>query len=257
MALFTTETYQMMTEGGSCVFDDEAQLSDKLRDLHRALRSRIQNHDLHIHANTQTSGVVGFESVAGNAQTDTMTISYFRPAAEATLVERLMGRESAESNYNGDARCHPVIELRLTPDHFVVELILSPEAWWDQQNLMGKLAIHRHRNTFYKIIHSMDGDYRLGFWGGTHLSDIHLRTGELSWARALEEWMGTFEEGRDWFRIGYWYDVDDLDLDADQIVAEVFDRIKALYKLYTFLLWTSNNDFLDMHRRQHAHVVYA
>ena len=50
-----------------------------------------------------------------------------------------MGKESGAQTGDVDTYRHPVIELRLTPDQFAIELILSPYAWLDQQNLIGKL----------------------------------------------------------------------------------------------------------------------
>jgi hypothetical protein len=259
MVFFTEEDTTVLVQSAKQLIGDSGfhRLNSKLLDLHQSLQSRIRNHNFFIQPHSTQSQVIQHESAAGRAESKVLTISYFRPSEEAMLVERLMGRELIDANQNGDTRFHPVIEMRLTPDHFVVELILAPDAWWDQENFVGKLSIRRHRNAFYKLIHEMDGDFRLGFWNGTHLSDMHLRTGQLAWTRALDEWMATFEEGRDWFRVGFWYDIDDPNLEPETIVRDVFGRIAALYKLYSFLLWTSNNDFHDVYQRHHSQAVYA
>ncbi len=233
------------------------QVADKMLQLHKALLSHIANNNIYIHPYSHPTHILGFESAATPLNAEMLTLSYFRPSTDASLVERLMGRESQESLHKGRASCHPVIEVRLTPRHFTVELILSPDAWWDQQNFVGKLSVKRHRHVFFKLLHGMDGDYRMGFWSGTHLSDMHLQTGQFAWARALDEWMGTFEEGRDWFRIGYWYDLDDPALDKGTIVTAVFQRIQTLYQIYDFLLWSSNNDYHDMYEQNTSRAAYA
>jgi hypothetical protein len=46
-----------------------------------------------------------------------------------------------------------------------------------------------------------------------------------------------------------WYTPGDPALDASRIVPEIAQRIGALYSLYNFLLWTSNNDFHSFYQK--------
>ena len=140
--------------------------------------------------------------------------------------------------------------MRLTPEHFVIELVLSPKAWWDQQNFIGKLELPQHRTTFRNLLRGLDRDYRLGFWGGTHLSDMHLTVNHLLYGRVLDEWMNTFSDRQDWLRIGKWYSHQDPELDDAVIQNETFNALKALHPLYNFILWTSNNNFHDFYQKR-------
>ncbi len=89
----------------------------------------------------------------------------------------------------------------------------------------------------------MDGDYLIGFWGGAYLSDAHVELRQLLRGRFLDEWMSTFCDGQDWLRMGVWYAPEDPALEAPAIVPELMKRISALYHFYSFVLWTSNNNF--------------
>jgi hypothetical protein len=160
-----------------------------------------------------------------------------------------MGRDGVGASANADIYRHPVIELRITPENFAIELIMSPLSWWDQRNLIGKLSVARHRDTLRGILQQLDGDYRFGFWDGTSLNDMHLTHRQLLRGNILEEWMGTFSDSQDWMRVGVWYEPEDPALDADSILNECVHRIVALYKLYTFMLWTSNNNFQSFYRK--------
>jgi hypothetical protein len=175
------------------------------------------------------------------------------------MVERLMGKEQIGHAGEIDTYRHPVIELRLTPEHFTIELLLSPAAWWDQQNFIGKLELPAHRVHLRAVMTGMERDFCSGFWQGVQLGDMHLTNAELLRGRILDEWMDTFADGQDWLRMGKWYDPSDPALDADHILGEVFTRINALYSLYTFLLWTSNNNFQAFYekRQRYARRMYA
>lgn len=261
MAYFTAKDHQALSTQETWGIDRDSELQrvhDKLLDLHKALYHKIRNHNLGIYCDSRPGGTICFESAASNSETDGMTISYTRTASDATMVERLMGRENQDQPERGSfARFHPVIELRLTPQCLTVELILSPDAWWDQQNFMGKLSVRRHRAAFYKLIQNLDNEYRLGFWQGATLSDMHLTTGQLAQTAALDEWIGTFEEGRDWFRIGFWYEIDSPELDTSMIVQELFDRVEALSRIYHFIAWTSNNNFRNLVAGHQTRPVYV
>jgi hypothetical protein len=224
--------------------------SNKFMDLHSALYPRMRNHGLDLHPRWQKKSIVSNESAASLAQAQSVVLTYFRPQEQADMVERLMGKDNVSHGTQVDAYRHPVIELRLTPEHFAIELIVSPYAWWDQQNFVGKMQLPGQRNAFRTVLSSLDNDYRLGFWDGIHLSDMHLTNAELLRGRILDEWMDTFAEGQDWLRIGKWYTPEDEALDSRFVVGEVFNAIKSLHNVYAYMLWTSNNNFHNFYEKR-------
>lgn len=236
-------------ERGSHIGPESA--AHKMLTLHRSLNDRIRANDwdLHPHANKNSIVTQGSATFHG-AQTDVMTLSYFRSNSHTQLVESMMGIDTANCDTSGEPYRHPVIEVRLAPDYFAVELVLSPFAWWDQQNLIGKLELESHSHTMRRLIGNMSNDYRFGFWEGTHLSDMHLTSWELSHGRVMQEWMNTFADGQDWLRFGVWYEPESQELSADSIVQEITYRIGDLYNLYDFMLWTSNNNFMSFYEKR-------
>lgn len=215
----------------------------KFFDLHTAIHPRVRNHNLDLHPRWQKTSIISRESAACLGQASSLVLTYFRSREQAEAVERRMGRERPSESGDVDTYRHPVIELRLTPNEFAIELILSPYAWWDQQNLIGKLELQAHRTAFRNLLRAMPADYRFGFWDGVHLGDMNLTVGELLRGRVLDEWMNTFADGYDWLRVGKWYTPGDPALDSSCVLPEIFNTIKTLHSLYSFLLWTSNNDF--------------
>jgi hypothetical protein len=224
-------------------------LAGKFLDLHSALHPRVRNHNFDLHPRWQQSTIVTRQSAASvDGGEESVVLTYMRSREQAVMVERLMGREGATVESN--TYRHPVIELRLTKDHFAIELIVSPQAWLDQQNLIGKLDLPQHRAAFRTLLRGLDPDYRLGFWSGTHLGDMHLTISHLMHGRILDDWMMTFCDGLDWLRVGKWYHHGDPVLDSDAIVMEAFNHIKALHTIYTFILWTSNNNFRSFYEKR-------
>ncbi len=224
---------------------------DKLMTLHRALHERIRSNYWDIHPHWQKTNIISNSSASCYAANDVLTLSYFRSVEQAILVENMMGIDNKPNHViKVDAHRHPIIELRLGPDHFAIELILSPKAVLDQQNFIGKLELDRHRATLRDLFRHMNYDYRFGFWDGTHLSEMHLTTGQLAQGKVLTEWMGTFAEGQDWLRFGAWYSPEDPVLDAENIVYEATRRMNDLYALYDFILWTSNNNYRTFHEKR-------
>ena len=144
---------------------DAQEVYDKFGELHRTLyrRMRDHNYDLHPHWNKATADLNRSASCSG--EIIGLSLPYLRSKEQGVLVERLMGRDGVD--LSGDIYRHPVIELRITPENFAIELIMSPLSWWDQRNLIGKLSVARHRETLRGILQRMDGDYRFGFWDGT------------------------------------------------------------------------------------------
>ncbi|MBC7810625.1 MAG: hypothetical protein H7175_05730 [Burkholderiales bacterium] len=223
----------------------------KLLALHKGLYSRIRNHHLNLHATSQKSAIITNQSVTSPRCDEVLALSYFRSSDQARLVESLMGIDDLVASGSVDTYRHPVIELRLTPEHFAVELILTPFAWWDQQNFIGKLAVNHHRKAFRTLLRGLDNHFRFGFWDGVKLNDMHLMTWQLLRGNILDEWMATFADGQDCLRVGMWYTPDDPALDDANIVNEAFDQVKALYELYQFMVWTSDNNFRSFYERQH------
>ncbi len=202
---------------------------------------RDRNWDLHPH--WDKSRIISGVTSACRGEIAGLTLAYLRSKEQAALVERLMGRDYAHAANSTDSSRHPTIELRLTPDAFAIELVLNPAAWWDQRNLIGKLAIDRNRTTLRSLLQRMDDEIRFGFFEGCHLNDMHLTTRQLMRGKVLDEWMSTFSDGQDWLRVGVWYTPEHEGLSQTNILNEVLSRMEALYSLYTFVVWTSNNNY--------------
>ncbi|MCB9452318.1 MAG: hypothetical protein H6672_12835 [Anaerolineaceae bacterium] len=226
----------------------------QLLELHHELYPRIRNHKIDLHTRWQKSNIVAFDSAATTIQGgDTAALVYFRSREQAVQVERLMGKDGAMVNSVIETYRHPLIELRLTPQNLVVELIVSPGAWYDQQNLAGKLTIPQCYDEFREFLHDLDTDFHFGFWDGLELGDMQIELRYLLRGHSLNEWMDTFAAGYDWLRIGKWYSVDDLKLDAPETVNDIFNKLQKLHAIYEFLRWTSNNNyrsFFEKHRRR-------
>lgn len=228
---------------------DIQSLQAKLASLHLTLYTQLRTYNLDLHLLDIHKPVL-WGSVAGLALKETLAVQYLRTKGQAVIVERLMGREEVASVQSVQAHRHPVIEMRLTPQHFTLELVISPDAWWDQQNLLGKLTLARHRQTFYSFLRSLTRLYRTGFWSGSHLSPMHLNGAQFQHPRIMEEWMSTFEPNSDWFRMGIWYELDHDLLTAELIEAETFKQLRKLYELYQFTLWTGDNNYREFHKKK-------
>ena len=248
MTYFTAQDHTALCNPAA-TDSDVQQVYDRIYDLHKALYRRIREHNFDLHPSVDSASIIATGPVAFAGGERALTLTYFRSWEQAQLVERLMGRDGLSTHTDIEMRRHPTIELRLTPSSFAVELVLSRYAWWDQQNFIGKLAIQRHRESFRSIMQRMGGDYRVGFWEGADLGDMNVTTRQLLRGNNLNDWMGTFCDGQDSLRIGAWYEASDPALDPAQIVNELMKRIGALYTLYNFILWTSNNDFHSFYRK--------
>lgn len=260
MTYFSVKDHGQLTFTGdhTAAGDNELQLVyDKFFELHKSLHRRLRDNNLDLHPHWNHSSIISNRSASCSAQTDTLTLAYFRSKEQAQLVERLMGRDGMGWNCDVEIYRHPIIEVRLTPNHVAVELVVTPYAWWDQQNFIGKMAIPRHRDQFRSILQRIPGDFRIGFWDGTDLSDMHLLTNQLVRGNYLYDWMSTFCDGQDWLRMGMWYEPNDPALDAGRITSELVHRIGALYSVYSFLLWTSNNDFHSFYQKSSSRSAGA
>ncbi len=224
-------------------------LKGKFVNLHQELFPQIRNYHLDIHLCAPHSRqIVSSTSIASLEQdTPTLCLQYGRASNQAVVVERRMGRDDVTAE-RIEPRRHPIIELRLTPHNLVLEFIVAPEARLDQQNFSGKLTIDRHRQAIYDVIQALKGDYHLGFWRGLSLNDMHLHANQFRWTQLLNEWLSTFSAGNDWFRVGIWYRPDAPQIAEDTFTEELTTQIRALYRLYTHILWTSDNNFLQFYK---------
>ncbi len=213
--------------------------------LHKKLFEQIQNNNIDLSILRPGTTVVQAETVSDFSAPNLLAVQYTRPRGKAVNVEKLMGREEVASANNLILRLHPVIELRLSETGLALELIISPDAWWDQQNAKGKLSVARHRHEFYTMLMDLESEYCMGFWEGIHLSDMHLTGKYFQHPRILDEWLGTFHPTSDWFRIGIWYDIEDEKLADETIVAELLEQTQTIYQLYRYFLWTSENNFRE------------
>lgn len=216
---------------------------EKFSELHRSLQRRLRDHSWDLHPHWDRSEIITSYSMASSAQFDGLAMSFTRSREQAVLVERLMGRDSFGPLGQVDIHRHPVIEVRLTETHFATELIVSGASWLDQQNLIGKLQVPRHRQQLRSLVQSLPSDTVIGFWSGVNLDDMHLTAAQLSRGSVMEQWIGTFQDGHDYLRIGAWYQPHDNNLTTSSILGELSRRIGGLYNIYNFLRWTSNNDF--------------
>ncbi|MFN8373027.1 MAG: hypothetical protein U0694_09140 [Anaerolineae bacterium] len=239
MLQINTHQYQVVNDAS-----ETQGIAEKLHNVHNQLYRQLRSYGINLHPNFTQA--ISFQSISDPFAQDVVALRYFRGSGEAQAVERMMadGHE-----YEPTHDCHPAIEIRVTPTHFAIELIIAPSAWWDQQNLVGKLTVERQRSDFYRLLRQMSCEVQLGFWQGTELSDMHLSTCDIYNPRILGEWMNTFAEGQDWVRAGVWYDLNDPALSDENLASEVFQRICELYKLYNFIVWTSDNDFRSVYRK--------
>lgn len=203
--------------------------------LHQELFRRLRQLNVHLQAISPSHTVTDTVTVP--------TVTYLRLPAEAQAVEQLI-KLQPQTQIN--LRHHPVIELRLTEQWLTLELILNPEAWYDQRNWLGKLGIKRYRNEFYSMVSALDPSIRIGSWAGIHPADPYLTSAQLKHPRIFEAWISTFSDGRDWLRIGVWYPADP---DTIGMVEGLYTHAQSLYQLYQYMAWTGRNDFYRLFQK--------
>lgn len=241
---FTPEDHLLLSNSANDLSNPAVSLlSAKLKTLHTSLHQKMRDHQWNLFPHWDHAALLSNRSAASSQPIDGLTLSYLRSRDQATMVERLTGRDNVGTHYAVEGHRHPVIELRITPEHIAVELVLSPASWWDQRNLMGKLSVPRHRDALINLLSHTSGDFRVGFWEGAHLSDASVTLRQLLRGGMVLEWLSTFGDGQDWLRLGMWYDAGSPALNGETLLPELFERMSALYQLYTFALWTSNNNF--------------
>lgn len=228
--------------------DSYTPLMVRFNQLHQGVLAQIKTYSLNLNL-IKPDNPITQQSVCTIELQNVLCTQYLRTRSEALVVERLMGREEVATLKNIEARRHPVIELRLFSDYLALEFVMSPNSWWDQENLVGKLNVSRHKQTYHGMLRQFRAAYRMGFWRGTHLSNMHLTAAQFQHPRIMQEWMSTFEPSKDWFRLGIWYRHEDERLHPDNILEELMTEIKTLYQLYEQFLWTSDNNYREFYEK--------
>lgn len=244
MAYFNAEDHDSLSQDDFQVRSEKAQR--KLMDLHSHIHEKARFYSWDIHPQQQKSRIISDVSAAATSESqNVLVLSYFRPQEQALLVEELMGMEQTEA----EAYRHPVIEVRMAPEYLAVELIVSPYAWWDQQNFIGKMSLEKNRQQLRTLLYDFEASYRFGFWGGEAPSDMYLTSWQLLQGRVLNDWINTFADGQDWLRFGSWYEPCCDALSEDKIADELSKRVGELYALYDFMLWSSNNNYHKFYKQ--------
>jgi len=205
--------------------------SHQFLEVHTSLYAKFRNNNIYLQAVNSGMSALSYEPEQA------LVFAYVRLYGEAQLVERMIGLKSTEI----DLRRHPLIELRLTEKHLALEFVLSPLAWWDQRNLIGKLSVKRHHDELRDLLQQLPVEMILGHWHGTNLSEQHLTLRHLRSQRAMDAYLQTFADARDPIRIGLWQDAEAIN--SREVVADLFEAVQSLYGIYKFLAWTSRNDY--------------
>jgi len=249
MALFSQENHTAVADVAAGKTDNLADAEStvkKLSDLHDLIYPQLSNSGLDLHPAKPHNNVV-FESASTSTARGMISLQYMRSRPQAIRVERLMGRDET-SNSGIDARRHPVIEVRVTPSFLTVELILSPYAWWDQQNFVGKMSLDRHRENFYDLIRALDDETKVGYWRGVQLEEEYVKVSQFINQRIWKEWIDTFDPGKDWFRIGFWYTPEADAICSEKIEDELIRQVRGIYTLYEDIIWSSNNNYREFYQ---------
>jgi hypothetical protein len=221
--------------------------ADRLTELHERVYPGFRTYSGDVAVYRRDGEVVGKGFPCLPNLGEGLSVWYMRVYSQAATIERLMGREGVFTPQDIQPCRHPIIEMRLTPEHFIIELALSRDAWWDAQNLAGKLMVSRFRQQFYSLLGQLPPVFRLGFWHLSQPDEMYLEGSHLRQPAVLDDWLGTFEPGKDWFRLGRWYPVDDELLKPETIQAEVLSQLRRLYEIYAFTAWTGDNNYRDFY----------
>lgn len=251
MSYFTSTDFNAVQGASQEQLEESQGLQDvhrKMADLHRHLYEQMKNYNVRL----MSLGVINpiaFQSVTASSTTPTqgvLSVRYIRSLGVALTVERLMGRENISSSQQLKPRHHPIIELRLTPQHLSLEFVLPASAWYDQENLMGKLTIARHRQTFFTLLSRLDPNTKIGFWRGELLSEMHVSVNSLHQSAMFTDWFNTFTPRQDDLRLGLWYAPNTPELEPNWLKTSLIERVLSLYHLHEFIGWTSDNHFREL-----------
>jgi hypothetical protein len=244
MTYFTESDYQLLQNELDINTPKAETLREQMLNLHRQIYGRMTEYRINLFPNPETQTNVTQETLATPyPKTNTLSLIYTRSRAQAVAVENLMGRDGAGIIEDIRAQHHPAIEIRLSADYLAIELILAPTAWYDQQNLIGKLTFKQHRDSLHKLLEKLPKACVLGFWSGITPSDAHINLTRVPPKPLLYDFFDTFSAGRDWLRVGYWYQPNQEEVSANNINNTLLNHIQSLYRLYNFVTWTSDNNF--------------
>lgn len=253
MSYFTTRDHQAVFSFQAASIEGVESFQrvyDRLQGLNKKLYPQLKQYHINLHPNPRTLSGVWRGSNTTHLEVDALTLSYMRNASQAISIEHLMGRDKITEPYQIMTQNHPAIEVRVTLDHLAIELVVPPTARQDQENIAGKLTIKQHQADFYKLITQLGKNYVIGFWNGIYRQeDLSFDTTQLPPRHIFFEFFNTFAAGRDWLRVGMWYPAEASELDEDQIVNTIYNHIRALYPVYTFLAWTSDNNFVSLYKK--------
>lgn len=219
------------------------------KQLQERLHRQMLALNLYLFPHSVNGQACGMLSVTSLIEGGLLCTRFLRAAGICTNVERLMGLEDVHSAAKVQPRRHPVIEIRLQPNYFAVEFVVSSDAWWDQENLMGRLSLPRHRDEFFSTIAKLNSQFCMGYWQGIALNEMRISVRHLRRRPIFEEWLKTFEASKDNLRIGRWYALDDPVLSQESIEQTLLADIHALYALYTQVSWTGENNFRPLYRK--------
>jgi hypothetical protein len=229
--------------------DHQERVFQHMLTLHRAVYPRMQQHRVNLHPGYSSLQGVDYNTLTTPFDADAISLLYTRTPSEAETVEHMLGRDTDGTNRPIEVHYHPGIEVRLMSDHLAVELVVPPTARYDQQNIIGKMTIEQHRDKLYDLLAQLPKHYLLGFWSGIHTTEMHLSLEKLPPKKVLSDFMDTFAAGRDCLRIGRWYEPEAPELHADTIFNTVFENVRELYAIYTFIAWTNNNNFQVFYKK--------
>ena len=94
-AYFNQQDHEVLATAPS---RDSQQTFDKLYELHRTLYRRMRDHNYDLHPHWNKAAQLSNRSASCSSEISGLTIPYLRSREQAVLVERLMGRESADLN---------------------------------------------------------------------------------------------------------------------------------------------------------------
>lgn len=248
MSLFSQKNHtavQDVSAGETNYLPTAENAVQKLAQLHENLYPQLINQGIDLHPPQKHTNVV-FESASTSTKRGLIALQYMRSHSQAVRIERLMGRDET-TNSGIESRRHPVIEVRLTPSYLTVELILSPYAWWDQQNFIGKLTVDRHRKNFFELLKKLGGETKIGYWRGIELDEMHVTVDQLYRQHIWDEWIGTFDPGKDWFRVGTWYEPESEAISEKNIIDELLTQFRGLHTLYMDMIWSSDNNYREFY----------
>ena len=94
------------------------------------------------------------------------------------------------------------------------------------------MTVDRHRVNFYQLLKKLSDETKIGYWRGSNLDEMHVQVNQLARQHIWDEWISTFDPGKDWFRVGMWYPPEAEAISEDLIFDELTQQIqKLLYNL--------------------------